>query len=237
MKSLGSYLTRAAPRLSVVLALTFAGQASIGTAVATPAVAAALARCRDSQLTVTATELAGAAVSGGAVVRYRDLGQHACTLSGYPTVVGLVSRAGPAQAAVDVVSAALGGWQPYRLGVTEPLPTVVLLANGGMASSVVEFVSTGSAQSPCPSGRLPLWFRSVWLDVPGGTRPFALDVSSMAITMIVCSHFVTTPIVPGTTGSALQVPPLVSQSGLTAGRCFRPRSARTGRVTGLLAPP
>ena len=155
---------------------------------------------------LTATELPGAAVSGGAVVRYRNLSRHACTLSGYPAVVGLVSPTGPAEAAVDVVSTAFGGWQPYHLGVTEPLPTVVVRANGAKASSVVEFVSTGSAQTPCPSGHLPLWFRSLWLDVPGGTRPFALALSSIAITMIVCSHFVTTPIVPGTTGGALQVP-------------------------------
>ena len=145
-------------------------------------------------------------MSGGAVVRYRNLSRHACTLSGYPAVVGLVSPTGPAEAAVDVVSTAFGGWQPYHLGVTEPLPTVVVRANGAKASSVVEFVSTGSAQTPCPSGHLPLWFRSLWLDVPGGTRPFALALSSIAITMIVCSHFVTTPIVPGTTGGALQVP-------------------------------
>jgi hypothetical protein len=100
-----------------------------------------------------------------------------------------------------VVSGVLGGEQPNAPGVQEPLPTVVLSARGGMASSVVEFV-TGIGNLLCPSKRYPLWFHSVWLNLPGGTRPFALSVSSV----IVCSYFEPNPIVPGTTGSALQVP-------------------------------
>ena len=64
-------------------------------ALGAPAVAAKLTRCHDSQMAVTAAELPGVAVSGGIVVRYRNLSPYACTLSGYPTVVGLVSRTGP----------------------------------------------------------------------------------------------------------------------------------------------
>ncbi len=82
----------------------------------------------------------------------------------------------------------------------KPLPVVVLSATAGLASSVVEFV-TGIGNLLYPSKPYPLWFHSLWLDVPGGTRPFALAVS-----MIVCSYFDANPIVPGTTGSALQVP-------------------------------
>ena len=102
-----------------------------------------------------------------------------------------------------MVSGVLGGWQPYSIGVQKPLPTVVVRAKGGMASSVVEFVP-GIGNLLCPSKRYPLLFHSLWLNVPAGTRPFVLNLSAMP--MIVCSHFVTTPIVPGTTGSALQAP-------------------------------
>ena len=137
-------------------------------------------------------------MSGGIVVHYRNLSPYACTLSGFPTVIGLVSPAGPVQVAADVVSGGLGGWQPTAPGGQEPLPTVVLSAIGGMASSVVEFV-TRIGNLFCPSKRYPLLFHSLWLNVPGGTRPFALAVS-----MIVCSYFDASPIVLGTTGSALQ---------------------------------
>ena len=144
-------------------------------------------------------------MTAGLVVRYRNFSPYACTLSGYPTVIGLVSPAGPVQAATNVVNGVLGGWRPTAPGASKPLPTPVLSAKGGMASSVVESVNAGTAQSICPeTGRLPLWFRFLWLDVPGGTRPFALAMRSL--TVIVCKYFEASPIVPGTTGTALQVP-------------------------------
>ena len=205
MRSRGAFITLAGRRLSVILALTFTGQATIAIAVTTAAVAAELTRCRDSQLAVTVAQLGGAAVTAGLVVRYRNLSPYACTLSGYPTVIGLVGPAGPVQAATDVVNGVLGGWQPTASGASKTLPTVVLSAKGGIASSVVESVNAGTAQSICPeTGRLPLWFRFLWLDVPGGTRPFVFAVRTL--TVIVCKYFDTTPIVPGTTGSATQVP-------------------------------
>jgi hypothetical protein len=161
-----------------------------------PAVATGLARCSDSQLVVTAAELPGVAVTGGWVIRYRNVSSSTCTLSGYPTIIGLVSAMGPVQAAAETTSGALGGWQPNVPGPKKPLPTVVLRAKGGMASSVVEFV-TGTGNLLCPSKRYPLWFHSLWLDLPGGMRPFALTVS-----MIVCAYFEANPMVAGTTGIA-----------------------------------
>ncbi len=182
--------------MCVVAGASQAALAVTGAGVA--AVAAGLAHCRDSKLAITAAELPGVAVTGGWVIRYRNLSSSTCTLSGYPTVIGLVSGTGPVQAAADTTSGALGGWQPNAPGVQKPLPTVVLSARAGMASSVVEFV-TGIGNLLCPSKRYPFWFHSLWLDVPGGTLPFALAVS-----MIVCSYFDANQIVPGTTGSALQ---------------------------------
>src|ERR1700733_8142077 len=52
-------------------------------------------RCRGNQIAVVAAQLPGAAVSGGWVIRYRNSGSSACTLSGYPTVVALVGTTGP----------------------------------------------------------------------------------------------------------------------------------------------
>jgi hypothetical protein len=95
MRSRGSFITLAGRRLSVILALTFTGQATIAIAVTTAAVAAELTRCRDSQLAITVAQLPGVAVTGGFVVHYRNLSPYACTLSGYPTVVRLISPTGP----------------------------------------------------------------------------------------------------------------------------------------------
>ena len=151
-----------------------------------------LTRCRASQISVTESQL-GAAVSGGWLIRYRNVGSSACTLAGYPTVVALVSPTGPLRVAAHVSLGYLGGWESLK-----PLPAAVLAARSGVASSVVEYVSDGTAQDLCWDKARPLWLRSLWLDLPGGTRPIALAVSGLF-----CSGFIATPFVPGTTGFAL----------------------------------
>ena len=185
--------------LTVSLLLALAGSTTAPTDRTPGTVAdATFARCRDTQVAVAAFQLPGVAVSGGVLVRYRNTSPSACTLSGYPTVVGLVSRTGPSQVAVDVRAGAFGGWEPTSPVAKKPLPTVVLRGRK-VASSVVEFV-TGIGDLLCYTKRNPLWFRYLSLNLPGGTRPFVLKLS--AITMIVCSHFDAGPFVPGTTGSA-----------------------------------
>ncbi len=124
-------------------------------------------------------------MSGGVLIRYRNTSPSACTLSGYPTVVGLVSPTGPSQVAADLRAGAFGGWEPTSLVAKKPLPTVVLRGRK-VASTVVEFV-TGIGGLVCYTKRYPLWFRYLSLKLPDGTRPFVLKLS--AITMIVCSHF------------------------------------------------
>ena len=74
-------------------------------------------------------------------------------------------------------------------------------------------MATGS-----PGHGLLLWSRSLWLNVPGGARPFALAVSAMA--MIACSHLVTTAIVPGTVPRCRFLTDSLRQRGLAAGRLF-----------------
>jgi hypothetical protein len=115
---------------------------------------------------VAAVQLPGVAVSGGYVIRYRNTSSSACTLSGYPTIVGLVSPTRPSQVAIDRRAGAFGGWEPNSAVAQKPLPTVLLGGHKG-AASVVEFVSAGTAQSLCFTKRYPLWFRSLWLNLPG----------------------------------------------------------------------
>jgi len=185
---------------SLALALLVALTGSLVTATtvgATRSDAAGLPRCRDTQIAITGTQLPGAAVSGGWVLRYRNVSSSACTLSGYPVVVGVVSATGKSEMAKRARSGALGGWEQRHPGAPKPLPIVVLRARTGVASSVVEFVAGATAQSSCPNDSRPLWFHALWVNVPGGTRPFVLKVS-----MVVCSHFDANPIVPGATGSA-----------------------------------
>ena len=153
--------------------------------------------CRDSQITAVAAQLPGAAVSGGWVIRYRNDSSSTCTLSGYPTVVALVGATGPSQVAAHSPNGALGGFLGRGSGRHNSLPTVLLHARTSVASSVVEFVSAATAQSTCPDKRRPLLFHTIWVNLPGGGRPFALTVS-----MLVCSYLEANPIVPGAAGSA-----------------------------------
>lgn len=90
----------------------------------------------------------------------------------------------------------MGGLFGQGSGGRNGLPTVLLHPRTAVASSVVEFVSAGTAQSRCPENeRLPLLFHTIWVNLPGGQRPFVLTVS-----MLVCAHLAATPIVPGATG-------------------------------------
>ena len=180
-----------------ICVLLVAGLAAITNAVATPTAGPSeFPRCRDSQITETAAQLPGAAVTGGWVIRYRNVSSSGCTLTGYPTVVALAGATGPSEVAAHSRSGALGGLLPAPSGMGAPLPRVLLRAGTTGASSVVQFASAATAQSTCPDKDLPLWFHYLWVNIPTGKRPFALSVS-----MIVCSHLTANPIVRGSTGS------------------------------------
>lgn len=152
--------------------------------------AAALPRCRDTQLAITGVEAPGAAVTAGWVVRYKNVTATACTLTGYPNIVGVNFVTGKSFAAAHRRNGYIGGWQRSYSGEPKPLPTVVLRAQSGVASSMVEYLGASPAPS-CPI------VTSLWVNVPGGTRPFVLKVSTL-----VCGQFNANPIVPGTAGWA-----------------------------------
>jgi hypothetical protein len=181
-----------APLLAVAGAILVPLMTAVAPAV--PAVAAApLPRCGDSQLALSTTTPEGAALSAAFVVRYRDVSSSACTLSGYSTVIALVSPTGPSVVAAHEAQSYFGGWE--RAG---PLPTVVLAAHNGVASSLVSYLApiVIDPRPDCPRHLPSFRARSLWVGLPGGARPFVLVVPSM----VVCGYLFATPIVPGTTG-------------------------------------
>ncbi len=148
--------------------------------------------CSDKQLLVTGVEAPGSAITSGYIVRYKNVSSMSCTLSGYPEVVGIDDSISKSEIASRQFSGALGGWRDnVSEAKSKPLPVVLLRGRTGVASSVVEYTSGASAQS------CPLFFRSIWVDIPGGARPYILRAI-----MVVCNHFDVNPIVPGSSGWA-----------------------------------
>jgi hypothetical protein len=154
--------------------------------------AAAVPRCVDIQLAVGATAAQGGSLHAGMVLHYRNSSSTACSLIGYPDIVGLNLATGKSHAAGHLSDGYLGGWEGYVNGRAKPLPLVVLRARKGVASSMVEWADCGTAQQ---KGCTVL--TSLWVDAPGGTRPFAFKER-----ILVSGYFDATPIVPSDTGSA-----------------------------------
>ena len=190
VKTIAKSVLSATRLMVIALFLAAAGLVVTTTGSTLRAGAAALPRCRDTQLVVTGVEAPGAAVTAGWVVRYKNVTSSACTLTGYPNVVGVNFVTGKSFAAAHRRNGSVGGWQRSYSGEPKPLPTVVLPARQGVASSMVEYLGASPAPS-CPI------VTSLWVNVPGGTRPFVLKVSTA-----VCGQFDANPIVPGTTGWA-----------------------------------
>jgi hypothetical protein len=157
-----------------------------------PAASVVLPKCLDAQLTVTGVGAPGGSLHAGLVIHYRNVSATACSMTGYADVVGVNFHTGTSRAAGHLRDGYLGGWMGYKNGKSKPLPLVVLGARNGEASSMVEWADGGTSQQP---GCTVL--TSLWVNMPGGPRPFALKES-----MLVCGYFDSTPIVPGTTGSA-----------------------------------
>ena len=154
----------------------------------TPASEAAggLPRCNATQLRVSGLEANGAAVTGGWIVRLRNVSAHACTLSGYPTVRGINLWNGAALTAAHTVNSYIGGWLSGKA-----LPTVDLKAKGGVASFLIDFVGNNNYRA-CP------YVTSFRVSVPHSTTVFPLKSR-----LQVCKYFQVHPFVPGQTGGNL----------------------------------
>ncbi len=154
--------------------------------------AAAVPRCIDTQLAVSVTAAPGGLGHAGMVIHYRNVSVTACSLTGYPDIVGLNFTTGTSHAAGHISNGYLGGWRGYVNGKAKPLPFVVLRARQGVASSMVQWSDCATAQQ---KGCTVL--TSLWVNTPNSARPFALKGW-----MLVHGYFDATPIVPGDTGSA-----------------------------------
>lgn len=177
--------TTGALLLVLLAALPLRSTISAAGAVATP-------NCVDSQLAVTVVEAPGGSLHAGLVIRFGNVSATACSLTGYSDVVGINFKDAKSRAAGHIRDGYLGGWMGYKNGKSRPLPLVLLRARNGEASSMIEWADGGTAQQP---GCTVL--TSLWVNIPGGPRPIALERR-----MLVCGYFDATPFVPGATGSA-----------------------------------
>ncbi|MGC1420565.1 MAG: hypothetical protein WA786_10670 [Acidimicrobiales bacterium] len=156
------------------------------------AASVAMPMCADTQLTVSGVAAPGGSLHAGLVIHYKNVSATACSLTGYSSVVGINFETEKSRAAGHIRDGYLGGWMGYKDGEAKPLPLVVLRARNGAASSMVQWADGATAQQPGCSV-----LTSLWVNVPGGSRPIALKEW-----MLVCGYFDGTPIVPGATGSA-----------------------------------
>jgi hypothetical protein len=152
----------------------------------------AVPNCGETQLAVTGVGAPGGSLHAGVVIHYRNVSATACSLTGYSNVVGINFETRKSRAARRIINGYLGGWMGHQKGKTDPLPVAVLRARDGEASSMVEWADGSTDQQPGCSV-----LTSLWVNIPGGRRPFALKEL-----MLVCGYFDATPIVRGVTGSA-----------------------------------
>ncbi len=137
----------------------------------------------------------GAPVAGGlghdaSVILFQNVSDFACTLHGYPRVLGAFAGAKRSILATATVSGYMGGWGTSRGGKLLPIPTVTLGPRGGTASVRVEALA---GRTPtCPE------ITTFWSTIPG-----AHIALSDATALPVCemSSLAVHPFVPGVTGT------------------------------------
>jgi hypothetical protein len=172
--------------LAIFASGTFArspAQTSNGTPASEAAVG--LPECSAPHLHVWDYPAEGAAVDGGIIIRLRNVGAHACSLSGYASVQGINQWNGAVLTATHTRDSYLGGWESSK-----PLPTVVLHSKGGVASFLVDFVG-GNNIHACP------YLNTLRVKVPASTPVFTLTSTKLQA----CKYFQVHPFVPGLSGS------------------------------------
>jgi hypothetical protein len=147
--------------------------------------ASSLPRCSATHLHVWDFYAEGAAVDGGIIIRFRNVGAQACSLSGYASVQGINQWNGAVLTAAHTRDSYLGGWESNK-----PLPIVVLQSKGGVASFLVDFVG-GNNIHACP------YLNTLRVKVPASTTVFTLTSTKLQA----CKYFQVHPFVPGLSGS------------------------------------
>ncbi len=164
------------------------GSTSNPTSVTVPQVA-----CQSSQLRVAAGKSGAAGGSAGQTILFTNIGQHACSLVGYPGVAPLNAQGVQLAQAQRRLNGMLGG---VLVGTTTPLVT---LQSGQTASAEIEGVDhpVGSATS-CPV------YPRFLVTPPGETHSVAITAGVAGGNQpgfFGCAPIIVNPVVPGTSGS------------------------------------
>lgn len=130
---------------------------------------------------------------------YKDTTSQACTLSGYPTVIGVTATNGTEVTAHDEPAGDLGGLGG-RASKDRAPRAVVLHERGAVASSVVEYASIGTLQTVSPRcigvGHHPIGIDELRVAVDGG-KPRVVHVPAI---LVVCNALSANSYVPGVKG-------------------------------------
>jgi hypothetical protein len=177
--------------LAVVIVVIAAVLIAVTRGPATKTVTSAPPTCLRSQLRVAFVGVSGGLGHEGSVIQVTNVSGEACSLTGYPRVMG-VFASGVQRIFKDTVDGYLGGISYNPLSKVK-LPVVTLRARHGIASSMEESV----LHLRCPS------FTSYVVSLPhvtGGTYTFHLHWSDRY-----CFQPEVHPFVPGSTGSLNEV--------------------------------
>lgn len=148
-------------------------------------------RCTVSQLSITSEAQAGAGGTDGAVLLFRNVSSHACSLTGYPKVEAIGKPRGSITAS-RVSNDMLGGWNWTGESPEPKPPTVVLSNKNQVASDWYQYSENG------PAGYTLFVANSLRIAVPGSESVVQVRgwVDAAEGRMVV------TPFVPGKTGTA-----------------------------------
>jgi hypothetical protein len=148
-------------------------------------------RCTVTQLLVTSKAPVGAGGTDGAVLLFRNVSSHACSLTGFPNVEA-IGKSGSSITASHVSNYMLGGWD-WTGQTSPPKPPTVLLSNRNqVASDWYQYLENG------PVGYSLFLANSLRIALPGSRAVVQVKgwVDAAQGRMVV------TPFVPGTTGTA-----------------------------------
>ena len=148
--------------------------------------------CLVSQLVArTGPAVPGGLGHQGVTILFRNVSDFACTLHGFPRVVGTFAGGTRSVRATETTGGYLGGWFRERVGKLAPIPRITLRPHGGAVSVMVEDMA--GRIPPCPE------ITTFWSTIPGAY--FALHVHEV---LPVCRMKSVTvhPFIAGVTGHA-----------------------------------
>jgi hypothetical protein len=147
-------------------------------------------RCTPSQLSVKSEGQVGAGGTDGAVLLFRNVSSHACSLAGFPNVEA-IGKSGASITASHVSNDMLGGLNWAGTPPPSKPPTVVLTNKGRVASDWYQYSENG------PAGYTLFRASILRVRLPGSKSEIQVRGSVDAAE----GRMVVTPFVPGKTGT------------------------------------